>query len=122
MICEAKILIFRSVRLLLLLGFGLLIVSPLSQARALKVGDEYGGGIVIYLFPQDKEDFKKSAEEVMISGETKMSEHLYWSHLKMASDKFCGNLYGDWVEPGSVSSGTGAGIAAIERDAHNGSR
>ena len=48
---RAKIWIFRHVRLLLLLGFGLLTVSPLSQARTLKIGDEYGGGIVIALFP-----------------------------------------------------------------------
>lgn len=112
---------FLSVKLLLLSGFGLLMVSPLSQARTLKVGDEYGGGVVIYLFPQDEGRFKKSADEVMIAGETKMSEHLYWSHLKTASDKFRGNLYSDWVEPGRVSSGNGAGIAAVERDVHNGS-
>ncbi|MEI8103035.1 MAG: hypothetical protein WCG61_05875 [Chlorobium sp.] len=119
---RAKIWIFRHVRLLLLLGFGLLTVSPLSQARTLKIGDEYGGGIVIALFPSDEGGVKKSAEEVMIAGETNMSEHLYWSHLKTASDTFNGALYRDWVEPGVLSSRTVAGTDAVERDAQNSSR
>ena len=119
---RAKISSIRTVKLLLLLGFCLLTVLPLSQARTLKVGDEYGGGVVIYLFPQDEGGFKKSAEEVVIAGETNMSEHLFWSHLKTASDSFKGTLYSDWVEPEGLSSGNVAGIAAIERDAHNRSR
>ena len=119
---RAKISSIRTVKLLLLLGFCLLTVLPLSQARTLKVGDEYGGGVVIYLFPQDEGGFKKSAEEVVIAGETNMSEHLYWSHLKTASDTFNGALYRDWVEPGVLSSRTVAGTDVIERDAQNSSR
>ena len=119
---RAIISILRPVKPLLLLGVCLLCVSPLSQARTLKVGDEYGGGIVIYLFPPNEGGFKKSAEEVMIAGQTNMSEDLYWSHVKTASDTFNGALYRDWVEPGVLSSRTVAGTDVIERDAQNSSR
>jgi len=111
---RTKILMLRPIRLLLLLGFGLLIVSPLSHALPLKVGDEYGGGIVIYLFPADEGGFKKSAEEVVIAGKTNMSEHLYWSHVKTASDRFSVPLYSDWVEPAGIVSENGAAIATLK--------
>ncbi len=113
-----NISILRAVKPLLLLCFGLLTTSSLSLARSLQVGDEYGGGIVIYLFPPDDGKVKKSADEVVIVGKTNMSERLYWSHLKTASDTFNGALYRDWVEPGGISAGTVAGIEFIERDAH----
>lgn len=115
MSCRIKLSILRAMKLLLFLGLALLTASPLSMARPLKVGDEYGGGIVIYLFPPDEGGVKKSAEEVAIAGTTNMSEHLYWSHLKTASDKFSGTLYSDWVEPSGLLSGSGAGIATVER-------
>ena len=117
--CRAIISIFRTLKLLLLFGFCLLTVSPLSLARSLNVGDEYGGGIIIYLFPPGEGDFKKSAEEVVIDGKTNMSERLYWSHLKTASDTFNGPLYSDWVDPEGLSSGNVADIDITERGTHN---
>jgi len=94
--------VLRLMKSLLLSFFVLLGVSPLSQARTLKVGDEYAGGIVIYLFQPGEEGFKERAEEVMIVGETTLSEHLYWSDAKAASDKFDPPSYGDWGESGAL--------------------
>ncbi len=98
----AKTTVLRLVSSLLLSVFLLLGVSPLSQARTLKVGDEYAGGIVIYLFQPGEEGFKERTEEVMIAAETTLSEHLYWSDAKAASDKFDPPSYGDWDEHSSL--------------------
>lgn len=98
----AKRTVLRLVSSLLLSVFLLLGVSPLSQARTLKVGDEYAGGIVIYLFQPGEVGFKERAEEVVIAAETTLSEHLYWSDAMAASDKFDPSSYGDWDKPGAL--------------------
>ena len=109
----------RIMKPLLLTGFCLAVVSSLSHARPLKVGDEYGGGVIIYLFPQGDEGFKERTEEVMIAGKTNISEHLFWSDTKAASDTFFGPSYRDWKARGGFSTKSVIGIYAIESDDQN---
>jgi hypothetical protein len=58
--------------------------------------------------------FKESPEEVMLAGTTNMSEHLYRSDTKAATDKFDDSSYRDWEEPGGLSPGSVSGIDAIK--------
>jgi hypothetical protein len=110
----AKTSVLRLVKHLLLSGFLLALCSPVSHARILKVGDEYAGGIVIYLFSPGDGGGTERREEIMMADQTTLSEHLYWSDAKAASDKFDAPSYGDWDEPGkSVTI-----VDAIESDAH----
>lgn len=118
----AKTFVLRLMKPLLLLSLVLLTVSSLSHARTLKVGDEYAGGIIIYLFQPDEEGVKERTEEVMIAGETTLSEHLYWSDAKAASDKFDPPSYSDWDEPGALLLKSVAVNDAVESDAQRRSR
>lgn len=100
----AILLPLRLVKQVLLLCCCLFAFSPDSFARPLKVGDEYAGGIVIYLYQPGEEGFKESARETVIAGKTNISENLYWSDAKAASDKFDGPSYSDWDLPARLSA------------------
>jgi hypothetical protein len=111
---DVILLPLRLVRYLLLLCCCLFPFSSASFARPLKVGDEYAGGIVIYLYQPGEEGFKESARETVIAGKTNISENLYWSDAKAASDKFDGSSYRDLDLPARLSARSIAVVDAIK--------
>lgn len=116
--CITRIPAPRLMKPLLLLGFGLLAVSQVSHARTLKVGDEYAGGVIIYLFPSGEESFKQNVEEHV---KMNISEQLYKPDSKEASDKFDTPSFHDGMVPDGLPPRSVAGIEAIESNTQNGS-
>jgi len=85
-----KIFQFRPLRALLLVAVAMVTFSPLSSAAPLMVGDEYGGGKVVYIFQPGDKDFAKTADQAVIVAKADVSATISWSDSRSAADKIEG--------------------------------
>ncbi len=85
-----KIISARSLRFLLLNAVVMLTFSLLSPAAPLMVGDEYGGGKVVYIFQPGDKDFAETADQAVIVAKADVSAALSWSDTKSSTDKLEG--------------------------------
>ncbi len=84
---DLKIFSVRLQRFLLLTALGMLTLSPLSPAAPLMVGDEYGGGKVVYIFQPGDKDFAETADQAVLVAKADVSAALSWSDTRSSTDK-----------------------------------
>ncbi len=99
--CIQKVLI-RLLKPLLLGAVGFVALSTHSMAAMLKVGDEYGGGKVAYIFQPGDNDYAKTADQAVIVAKADVSASLYWSDTRTSTDKLEGIGYYDGNLPRRV--------------------
>jgi len=85
-----KILSPRRQRLLLLTVAGIITFSPLSLAAPLMVGDDYGGGRVVYIFQPGDKEFAETADQAVIVAKAEASSTLSWTDSRSSTDKLEG--------------------------------
>ncbi len=75
---------------LLLTALGMVMLSTLSSAAPLMVGDAYGGGKVVYFFQPGDQDFAESADQAVIVAKADVSATILWSDTRTSIDKLEG--------------------------------
>ena len=85
-----KIVQARQLRLLLLTLIGMLTFSTFSPAAQLKVGDEYEGGKIVYIFQPGDKDFAETADQAVIVAKADVLANYTWSDTRSSIDKLEG--------------------------------
>ncbi len=85
-----KIVPARVLELLLLTALGMTTLSPLSLAAPLMVGDEYGGGKVVYIYQPGDKGFAEKADQAVIVAKADVSASISWSDTRSSTDKLEG--------------------------------
>lgn len=77
----------RSLMLLLLSATSMATLSVKSSAALLKVGDEFGGGKIVYIFNPGDKGYAERTEQAVIIGKADVSVNIYWSEAKTSMDR-----------------------------------
>ena len=94
---NAKKYVTRLWTIFLLAGLSMVSVSSLSSAAALKIGDSYNGGVVIYIDGTGQHGLV-AAKADMTGSSGKAEGFFNWYGAKIAANRFVDG-YCDWVLP-----------------------
>jgi len=76
---------FRYLKVLLLAVSVIVTVPALSAGAPIKIGDQFGGGIVAYVMEPGDPGYAEAAEHFLIIAKADLSETFDWSESKAAS-------------------------------------
>jgi hypothetical protein len=112
----AKKYLSRSLMLLLLTAIGVATLPAKSSATPLKVGDEYGGGKIVYIFQPGDAEYAETTEQAVISPKTDISGNIFWSDVKTSTDKLDNLGYSERNRQGEARQNQFAAGAISERN------
>jgi hypothetical protein len=84
--------------MLLLTGLSMFTVSSLSSAATLKIGDNYGGGVVFYIDGTGQHGLIAAKSDAMSHSYAKMEGFFTWHNAEEAANTFVEG-YCDWFLP-----------------------
>lgn len=76
---------FRHLKVLLLTVPGIVSVPALSVGETLKIGDQFGGGVVAFVLEPGDPGYAEVAEHFLIIAKADISETFEWSESKAAA-------------------------------------
>jgi hypothetical protein len=96
----SKTIGIRIMTALLLSGTGMMAVSTVSSAAPVNVGDEYGGGKVVYVLQPGDAGYTPNEQHGLIATKEDLAqESLTWAEAKAATERLEINGYKGWSLP-----------------------
>jgi len=80
----------RLLKFLLLTFSAMTTLSSLTLAAPLMIGDEYGGGRVVYIYQPGDKRFAETADQAVIVAKADVSASSSWSDTRSSTDKLEG--------------------------------
>ncbi len=84
---------------LVLAGLGIVTLSALSSAATIAIGDNYGGGKVIYILQPGDNGYEVKVQHGLIADQSDISGLFDWPDALAICDKMKKNGYRDWYLP-----------------------